>query len=78
MYSDDPIFLVAMCNHCGEWHHFKHDSSKFLQTDGLVCDHCKSSDFEPRSVRTERTFNHETAKRETAKVKRKIAKHGRL
>lgn len=78
MYSDDPKFLVAMCNHCGEWHHFERDDSKFLQTEGLTCSSCGSSDFEPRSVRTERTFNHETAKRETAKVKRKIAKNGRI
>lgn len=58
---EDRYKLVAQCNSCDEWLHFKGDPMKTIQTTGLTCDNCGGHSFS--NLISERTFNPTAAKR---------------
>lgn len=57
-----------MCANCGTWKHFTKNPDVLLQTFHLTCGNCASTNFEPRSLISEDTFDEERAKKETKKL----------
>jgi hypothetical protein len=73
---EDRKKLAAMCEHCGTWKHFKRKEvpgNRLTRgSAGQVCDNCGHDQF--IGLISERTFNPERAKKETAKLLKKKAK----
>jgi DNA-directed RNA polymerase subunit RPC12/RpoP len=63
--SEERRKLVAMCDACGEWLHFLRKEGSMYATTGLSCENCGGKSF--HGLISERTFDVERAKKETAK-----------
>lgn len=54
----DKYNVYAQCQDCAKWTYIEGSAEKYgHQTDDATCSHCGSTNFDPTSVTSKRTFN---------------------
>lgn len=72
---EDRLKLVIMCGDCGTWIHWTGRDGLMLQSSGAPpCPECGGVKHAPRSIISERTWDADRAKKETAALLRKKKK----